>query len=718
MLALLAGFVAIWRSSAGAQVPISGLPTVSPYPVNSDLLPIAHFTGAVGSTQKMTINQFSTTFNVIFYGADPSAVHDSRPAIQAAINDAANSGGQVFLPAGTYDIKGPLYLPGGSYAIRGAGADSSTIRLNSSFADWDVFYSCPAEPPSPNPVLPNPSPSPVTTPSNLISCPAPATGNALSNVLFQDLTIDHLARAVEPFSPNDFTLPSFQNVTITRIHMHQSYNVVSAGETAANAWQNLTMANNNFDSFENAALALHGQGGGLSVIDNYITGNRSNGQFNSTVVDASDEFSTSNQYFARDDIEGFANGFVYLVPPNTVLSDATFDQLLFDRATNVDFYIRALPNAGTGTPPPLTQRVKITNSTLISSWDALYLDGGAYPNPAEGVTDVIVEGSPIEGGSPPGTAEQLTLFAGAPTMGDSITFYYYAPGSMTPIPQSYTIASGDTMDRAVAGLAVAIAGNSMLCCGTSKPLKEVGRVPLTNSYYGLLAVVAETTPSPGSLSNGSIAITSSGTESVVTPTPGPIATYGANLAAGDGVYITYNAQALDFKHDQFYSTQGAALHFNASAHVNVLNNTISQVYASNANQYGVYFDSLSALSDILIQGNDLTGNAFPFGGATPNPTASNMILRDNRGYDPIGFVAPQPAVPPSGTAVSSIYDCTIYMDVKTPITPFNINLVGTNGASYGVVVQHPLTILKLPANAQLTLTYATPPLNSWSWFCN
>jgi hypothetical protein len=93
-----------------------------------------------------------------------------------------------------------------------------------------------------------------------------------------------------------------------------------------------------------------------------------------------------------------------------------------------------------------------------------------------------------------------------------------------------------------------------------------------------------------------------------------------------------------------------------------------------------------------------------------------VIVRDNRGYDPIGEL--QPSIPASGVQLSSAYDCMVYMNVKPLISSFTITIVGTNGVGANVSISVPSTVFRLPAGALLTLTYGAPPLNSWLWFCN
>lgn len=81
--------------------------------------------GATGATTKRTPAQrCADIFNVLDFGADPTGVADSQPAIARAITAAANNG-IIFFPKGTYKVNSAILIPGGSSLIfRGVGNGS------------------------------------------------------------------------------------------------------------------------------------------------------------------------------------------------------------------------------------------------------------------------------------------------------------------------------------------------------------------------------------------------------------------------------------------------------------------------------------------------------------------------------------------------------------------------------------------------------------------
>lgn len=67
------------------------------------------------------------TFNVVDYGADPTATTDSQPAIQAAIDAASVAGGVVEIPAGTFRVDDTLLVAASNIVVRGRGPAASRL---------------------------------------------------------------------------------------------------------------------------------------------------------------------------------------------------------------------------------------------------------------------------------------------------------------------------------------------------------------------------------------------------------------------------------------------------------------------------------------------------------------------------------------------------------------------------------------------------------------
>jgi len=719
---LLVIAVGTWNRGVVAQtVPISGLPTLSPFPNASDVLPMVHYTMGAGTTSKVTVPQLIPVFNILWYGADPSGTNDSTPALQAAVNLAATSGGEVLMPQGTYKLGGPIMLPGGSYSIVGYGANTSVLQPQRS--DYDVFYACAAAAPSPNPTFLTATPIPLPSPTNFTACGPPASGNKVIGLTLQDFGIAHPSAVTLPVY--DINLPTAQLVDIVRLQTSSSFNVISLGETSTSAWTNVTIQGNSFLNFGNDLITLHGGGGQLWILNNYVSGTQgsipSTTQFQSTILDASDEFTTTAQFVTNNDFENVANGFIYLVPSSHAISDSFFDSNLFNGTNDFAYYIRALPNTPSGTPPPISQRIKIRNSSLLSQWDGVYLDGGLYPaSGSNGIVDVSVHNSVLIGGQTPGTSSQVVLFSGAPAAtSDSITFTYKNGAFnhfVTATPSSCT-PNCPTMSTLTATLAAAINADANL-----KTKLVAGSVSMGNGFFGLLLVATKSTPPPNSLTNGTLYVQTAGSGtypiSTVSPTPGPAATYSAPLAAGDGMYLVNTPRSIDVIGNQFYSTQGAAIHVNSVGHTNIFNNTISGITGAN-NLYGIYFDSAvtPAPSDVFVQGNDMTLNTTSIGGSapTPNATPNTAIFRNNRGYNPFGAIT-APTFPNGSTQyISSIYDCEVY--VATNGATLSMMLIGTNGSAFSIPISSGFARFSFPAGANFTATYSggTP---TWTWFCN
>lgn len=79
-----------------------------------------------------------TTYNVHGFGAVGDGTTDDTTAINAAIDFAETSGGEVFLPPGTYLISAALSVASSNVRIRGAGRGLTTIKMAATFIDSDA----------------------------------------------------------------------------------------------------------------------------------------------------------------------------------------------------------------------------------------------------------------------------------------------------------------------------------------------------------------------------------------------------------------------------------------------------------------------------------------------------------------------------------------------------------------------------------------------------
>jgi hypothetical protein len=123
-------------------------------------------------------------------------------------------------------------------------------------------------------------------------------------------------------------------------------------------------------------------------------------------------------------------------------------------------------------------------------------------------------------------------------------------------------------------------------------------------------------------------------------------------------------------------------------------------------------------SNIIIEGNDLTGNLH--GGIQNNASPfTGFVIRNNPGQNPVGAIT-APAFPSSG-AGSQInntgYDVTLYITSGTNPITIAINGTTLTGVSVagGGAVSGPI---RLPANQNITLTYAAGGTPSWQWIAD
>jgi hypothetical protein len=133
--------------------------------------------------------------------------------------------------------------------------------------------------------------------------------------------------------------------------------------------------------------------------------------------------------------------------------------------------------------------------------------------------------------------------------------------------------------------------------------------------------------------------------------------------------------------------------------------------------YGIgvaLFGQPTGFNNILIEGNDVTGNAVA-GIQNFATTYSGFVIRNNLGFNPVGVLG-APDFPASGAPLtnSTGYDATIYITSGTNPIAVAINGTGLTGATVqgGGAVSSPV---RLPANQNITLTYATGGTPSWQW---
>jgi hypothetical protein len=137
--------------------------------------------------------------------------------------------------------------------------------------------------------------------------------------------------------------------------------------------------------------------------------------------------------------------------------------------------------------------------------------------------------------------------------------------------------------------------------------------------------------------------------------------------------------------------------------------------------YGIgiaLFGVRTRFANITIENNDVTGNQIGglLNNASPIP---GLVIRNNFGHNPVGAIsAPDFPASGSGPQVNNTgYDVTVYITSGT--NPITIAINGTTLTGVlvpgGGAVSGPI---RLPANQNLTLTYAPGGTPSWQWIAD
>jgi hypothetical protein len=88
---------------------------------------IAPITATGSTTARSLPDRFADVVNVLDFGADPTGTNPCAYAINAAIASIASTGGKVYLPAGTYLIRGSINISNSNIALFGDGVGVTTI---------------------------------------------------------------------------------------------------------------------------------------------------------------------------------------------------------------------------------------------------------------------------------------------------------------------------------------------------------------------------------------------------------------------------------------------------------------------------------------------------------------------------------------------------------------------------------------------------------------
>jgi hypothetical protein len=122
-------------------------------------------------------------------------------------------------------------------------------------------------------------------------------------------------------------------------------------------------------------------------------------------------------------------------------------------------------------------------------------------------------------------------------------------------------------------------------------------------------------------------------------------------------------------------------------------------------------------ANVIIEGNDVAGNKT--GGILNNASPfTGFVIRNNAGFNPLGAIT-APAFPATGAVLvnSTGYDVTLYITSGTNAITIAIGGTTLTGLSVpaGGVVSVPI---RLPANQNITLTYAPGGTPTWQWIAD
>lgn len=175
----------------------------------------------------------------------------------------------------------------------------------------------------------------------------------------------------------------------------------------------------------------------------------------------------------------------------------------------------------------------------------------------------------------------------------------------------------------------------------------------------------------------------------------------------------------------FDSVHGIAIQTNAGGHIlsnNAINNTATTTAAAAISLGGggsvvrgnVFKTNGGFLTSCVIERgvytppNLISDNQVIAGTAAPIVIAagSSAQVKNNVGYNPLGYLAAQPAVPASATAYTNTngVDCTVYIAGGT------VTVIAVGGTATGAIAG----AFRVAAGQTITLTYSVAP--TWTWF--
>jgi len=94
-------------------------------------------------------------------------------------------------------------------------------------------------------------------------------------------------------------------------------------------------------------------------------------------------------------------------------------------------------------------------------------------------------------------------------------------------------------------------------------------------------------------------------------------------------------------------------------------------------------------------------------------TGVNKSISGNLGFNPRGYLTPQPAMPASTVA----YTNNIGIDADVYVSGGTVSIIETNFKGAGwVTIGTTSGLVRVPANTAIRITYSSAP--TWTWFFN
>jgi hypothetical protein len=157
------------------------------------------------------------------------------------------------------------------------------------------------------------------------------------------------------------------------------------------------------------------------------------------------------------------------------------------------------------------------------------------------------------------------------------------------------------------------------------------------------------------------------------------------------------------------ASAGSGIHFFSGANLTLADNHISGVVGP-PNNWALYFDPSGIFSNIIVNGNDLTGNATAPAVTYP-PTITGLYLANNAGFNPVGPIPTPYPTQSCGATITNPYPYAVDVNLNDGSGTMSVTkggqLVAPASTSYAEVY------LGVGQSYTLSSCSATPPTALW-----